>query len=281
MPRPRELPDRARVVIIGGGVGGASIAYHLAQQGERRTASGVRGFAEVGLQQTQLGCVVKRVVDGKVAEVKQAMAHAGVLPVDEQGAVGLGVEREDVAGQQIVVAGDRLGQRQHGRDPGDEILRRPVAVGKLTAALGDELCVVGEQIRDPKTDRQLQAAVMKRAQRRRRRFGCRAEAIAVDRAAGQVFGHQALVVGRRDGRSDPEPGRLLTGDSLGAPIDPEQLGVLAGKPDDTFSGSEPHPEVAVGDTAVKRHGLAIYGPKALSEPVHDHAELGHGLKASV
>jgi 4-methylaminobutanoate oxidase (formaldehyde-forming) len=35
MARPRQLPDRARVVIIGGGVGGASIAYHLAQQGER------------------------------------------------------------------------------------------------------------------------------------------------------------------------------------------------------------------------------------------------------
>jgi glycine cleavage system aminomethyltransferase T/glycine/D-amino acid oxidase-like deaminating enzyme len=33
--RPRELPQRARVVIIGGGVGGASIAYHLTQLGER------------------------------------------------------------------------------------------------------------------------------------------------------------------------------------------------------------------------------------------------------
>lgn len=34
-PRARELPDRARVVIIGGGVGGASIAHHLAKLGER------------------------------------------------------------------------------------------------------------------------------------------------------------------------------------------------------------------------------------------------------
>jgi glycine cleavage system aminomethyltransferase T/glycine/D-amino acid oxidase-like deaminating enzyme len=35
LPRPRELPDRARVVIVGGGVGGTSIAYHLAALGER------------------------------------------------------------------------------------------------------------------------------------------------------------------------------------------------------------------------------------------------------
>src|SRR5450755_2275604 len=35
LPRPRELPDRARVVIIGGGVGGAWIVYHLALLGER------------------------------------------------------------------------------------------------------------------------------------------------------------------------------------------------------------------------------------------------------
>jgi 4-methylaminobutanoate oxidase (formaldehyde-forming) len=33
--RAREIPDRARVVIIGGGVGGTSIANHLAKLGER------------------------------------------------------------------------------------------------------------------------------------------------------------------------------------------------------------------------------------------------------
>jgi len=35
MVRPRELPDRARVVIVGGGVGGAAVAHHLAKLGER------------------------------------------------------------------------------------------------------------------------------------------------------------------------------------------------------------------------------------------------------
>src|SRR5580700_10516313 len=35
MARPRELPQRARIVIIGGGVGGASIAHHLSRLGER------------------------------------------------------------------------------------------------------------------------------------------------------------------------------------------------------------------------------------------------------
>jgi 4-methylaminobutanoate oxidase (formaldehyde-forming) len=34
VPGPRELPTAARIVVIGGGVGGASVAYHLAELGE-------------------------------------------------------------------------------------------------------------------------------------------------------------------------------------------------------------------------------------------------------
>lgn len=34
-PLDKALPDRARIVVIGGGVGGTSVAYHLAELGER------------------------------------------------------------------------------------------------------------------------------------------------------------------------------------------------------------------------------------------------------
>ncbi len=33
--QPKQLPSRAKIVIIGGGVGGTSVAYHLAQLGEK------------------------------------------------------------------------------------------------------------------------------------------------------------------------------------------------------------------------------------------------------
>ena len=35
MAADQQLPDAARIVIIGGGVGGASVAYHLSALGER------------------------------------------------------------------------------------------------------------------------------------------------------------------------------------------------------------------------------------------------------
>jgi glycine cleavage system aminomethyltransferase T/glycine/D-amino acid oxidase-like deaminating enzyme len=35
MAEPKALPDTTRIVVIGGGVGGASVAYHLAELGER------------------------------------------------------------------------------------------------------------------------------------------------------------------------------------------------------------------------------------------------------
>src|SRR2546430_9098357 len=35
MTADREVPSAARIVIVGGGVGGASVAYHLAELGER------------------------------------------------------------------------------------------------------------------------------------------------------------------------------------------------------------------------------------------------------
>ncbi|MGH3421384.1 MAG: FAD-dependent oxidoreductase, partial [Streptosporangiaceae bacterium] len=55
MTDPPNLPGRARVVIIGGGVIGASVAYHLAERGarvtllERGRAGGHASLASAGL----------------------------------------------------------------------------------------------------------------------------------------------------------------------------------------------------------------------------------------
>ena len=65
------------------------------------------------------------------------------------------------------------------------------------------------------------------------------------------LGDDRLRVVERGGhrRRHPEPGGPLVGDDLGAAVDPEQRGVLAGDADHVLAGVEPRPVVAVGDPA--------------------------------
>ena len=65
----------------------------------------VRRLAEVGGQQPLLVVVGELVVDREVAEIEPAVAHAGVLPVDQVDAV---VSGQEVRPEQVVVAGHRL-----------------------------------------------------------------------------------------------------------------------------------------------------------------------------
>ncbi len=79
-------------------------------------ALGVGGRrAVVGAQQALVGGLVEVVVDGQVAEVEARVAHARVLPVDDQQPVAI-VRADDVAREQVVVAGTRAPQRQRGGD---------------------------------------------------------------------------------------------------------------------------------------------------------------------
>src|SRR6202453_1545587 len=65
LTEPAELPGRARVVIIGGGVIGASVAYHLARE----------GWTDVLLlEQGQLSCGTTWHAAGLVGQLRSSQA---------------------------------------------------------------------------------------------------------------------------------------------------------------------------------------------------------------
>ena len=75
------MTDRARVVVIGGGVGGASIAYHLAEAGctdvvlvERAELTSGSTFHSAGL----VGQLVKAVKVIKTGELSAKVALKGI-----------------------------------------------------------------------------------------------------------------------------------------------------------------------------------------------------------
>src|SRR6266566_9846706 len=69
-------------------------------------------LAEVGVQEKLALFLVQRLVDGKVSQVEEEIAHGGVLPVQYPDGAPI---VDEIAGEQVIVAGPRLLQRADGR----------------------------------------------------------------------------------------------------------------------------------------------------------------------
>ena len=159
MPRPRDVPDRARIGQPGRHARQVLLRVPGEVEVERRDAGlhdAPHALAEVGHDPHQLQAreplrrhrllpvggeqravlvVAEAVVDGEVAEVEVAVAHARVLPVDDPQAPAV---VEEVGCEVVVVARDRAVLRpdQRGVDRGRGARERRVVGGDRDAVGG-------------------------------------------------------------------------------------------------------------------------------------------------
>ena len=248
---------------------------HDPHQGQRRPASWARRLAVVGPEQAVLGGGIEVVVDGQVAEVEHPVPGAGVFPVDEDGGGRIGAAGQDVGAEEIVVARDGIGEREHGGDPVGERAGGRVAVGHRAASLADDALVIGQQVGHPEARRQRQARVVKGPQGARRGGWIGPQPVGVDRLAVDELGHQVAVAGGHERGSNLQPGRLRGGQALGLAIDPEQTGAGPGQAQDAIPVAKAHAKVAIGDAAVQRLRRGCGGSELGLELGHDVPRFGH------
>src|SRR5271168_390499 len=142
--------------------GGLARVGEDAHQRERRAAPVRRRFAVVGAQQALVVGFAEVVVDGQVAEVEAGVAHAGVLPVDDQQPAVV-ARADDVAGEQVVVAGARAPRRQGGGDARGDGGRLAVLTGSAYAARTHPRAVLLEQVGNPEARGQHRRGVVEAA----------------------------------------------------------------------------------------------------------------------
>ncbi len=181
-PAEFTVPSRARIVIIGGGVGGASIAYHLAKLGERDVVLLDRAELTSGSTFHSAGLVGQLRSDPTLTRMNMYSVEL-YRELQQIGfATGVGGVRQHQAGlQPAAVAGAaatvELGQGVRAADGGDQ--RR---AGQGTVSADEHRRGVRRRVSAVRRAGRSRAAVLFA---RRRRTGGRG----VDPAAHQGAGH--------------------------------------------------------------------------------------------
>ena len=168
----------------------------------------------------------------------------------------------------------RLGQRQRRGDPLDQRLRAQEGSRQCAAALGDGVGVDPQQVGNPETRRQHEAAVMEGSQGTRDLTRVGTQPLGVDGGSWHERGDHALGVGVEQLRSDPQARGPLGREPLGDAVDPKQPGVLAGQPQDAVAPAEAQAVVAVGDAAAQRHRWTAGRAHLALEPSDQLAQIG-------
>ncbi len=194
-------------------------------------------LAEVGLQQPLLGGLVEVVVDGEVAEVEVAVPDAGVLPVDQQ-------DRARRSGSGCRQAGRR--GTAPGRSSGSAGAIRSTSACARSIRPRQRAAARRERSpRRPAADPGSRSAPAARHRCHGRRAaparpapGRPAAASGSTGAPGTNAVTSAVAVGVEQLRADAQARGPLGREPLGSAVDPEQLGVLARKPQHAVAPAE-------------------------------------------
>ena len=203
-----------------------------------------------------LGVRVELVVHGEVAEVEVAVVHARVLPVEQPEPVAVG---EEVGAEQVVVTRARAAPatRANAASISRRVLGRafdtpPGSRHRAPPRRRGARCGTRKQSKVPPSGPDSWKARTS-AGTRRRAGPASASSLGAERGAGdEARDEAALGLEERDdlGR-DPERRGARVGLPLDAPVDVEQLGLVAGEPQHEALAADLDEEVAVRDPALE------------------------------